>query len=100
MSELTPLAIAAAFVFWGFAWRWVFKKKSQERAVGLQEWRQDLVDQRLNRQKRDAVARIESIKEQLTPAYRLRLQQSLAQWEAHLDSLEDDGVYAIAKGGE
>ena len=24
MSELTPLAIIAAFVFWWFAWRWVF----------------------------------------------------------------------------
>jgi hypothetical protein len=100
MSELTPLAIMAASVFWWFAWRWVFKKKRQERVISRQEWRQDIVDERLNRQKRDAVARIESIKEQLTPAYRLKLQQSLAQWEAHLDSLEDDGVYAIVKGGE
>ena len=66
----------------------------------LKEWRQEIVDQRLTRQKKDAALRIESIKEQLTPAYRLKLQQSLAQWEAHLDSLEDDGVYALAKGGE
>ena len=72
----------------------------RERVLYLKEWRQEIVDQRLNRQKRDARARIASINEQLTPEYRLKLQQSLAQWEAHLDSLEDDGVYAISKGAE
>ena len=69
----------------------------REKVLYLKAWRQEIVDHRLARQIRDAKQRIESINEQLTPAYRLKLQQSLAQWEAHLDSLEDDGVYAIPK---
>ena len=55
---------------------------------------------RLDRAIRDAETRIASIKKQLTPEYRLKLSQSLAQWEAHLDALEDSGGYAIPKGHE
>jgi len=75
-------------------------RKLRSQVLHLKAWRQEIIDHRLARQIKDAKLRIANIQEQLTPAHRLRLQQSLAQWEAHLDSLEDDGVYAITKGTE
>lgn len=62
--------------------------------------RRELEAYKLKRAKKDAEERIATFKERLTPEYRLRMSQSLAQWEAHLDALEDDGGYAIPKGEE
>jgi hypothetical protein len=47
-----------------------------------------------------AAENVAALKEKLTPGYRLMLSQRLAQWEAHVDSLETDGTYAIPKGQE
>jgi hypothetical protein len=54
----------------------------------------------LSRKINDAEERIASLKERLTPGYRLNLTYQLAKWEAHLDSLEDCGDYAVQKGQE
>lgn len=55
---------------------------------------------RLDRAKRDAAERVAILKDRLSPGYRLTQSQALAQWEAHVDALEDDGGYAIPKGRE
>lgn len=64
------------------------------------EARRNLDAHLLETRKRMAAENVARLKEQLTPGYRLNQQRALAQWEAHVDSLEDDGVYAIAKGRE
>jgi hypothetical protein len=78
------------------------RRARNARAIAIRniENQRHLDNHRLNRAVRDAKVRVEAIRKQLEPAHRLRLQQQLAQWEAHLDSLEDDGVYAITKGQE
>jgi hypothetical protein len=60
----------------------------------------NLAAYRLGRAKRDAAERVATLKDRLSPEYRLRQSQALAQWEAHVDALEDDGGYAIPKGSE
>ena len=48
----------------------------REKVLYLKAWRQEILDHRLARQISDAKQRIESINEQLTPAYRLKLHRA------------------------
>lgn len=43
---------------------------------------------------------VDHITYQLSPAFRQAKTEALAKWQAHLDSLIDDGVPAILKGDE
>lgn len=61
------------------------------------EARKALAASRLARAKREAAANIDILQHRLSPEYRLRMQESLAHWEAIRDSLEDDGVAAEPK---
>lgn len=87
---------------WPSFWLAVFRPREYE--LQMQEAnavsRQWADNQRIRINRRVAVAQIERLRHELSPERRLELQQALATWEAHLDSLEDDGVYAIPKGHE
>lgn len=83
---------------WGISTR----KARRLRAMVTQTiaMRRNLDERLLEKRKRMAAENVARLKEQLSPGYRINLQRALAQWEAHVDSLEDDGVYAIPKGRE
>lgn len=68
--------------------------------ISTRQARRNLEAHQLATRKRMAAENVASLKERLTPGYRLMLSQRLAQWEAHVDSLEDSGGYAIPKGQE
>lgn len=83
---------------WGISTRRARKLRAQvTRTIAA---RRNLAAYRLDKAKRDAAERVAILKDRLSPEYRLRQSQALAQWEAHVDSLEDDGGYAIPKGQE
>lgn len=60
-----------------------------------------LVDERaLHMQIKQAEGRVARLTHELSPETRQTNTESLAKWQAHLDSLRDDGVPAIQKGDE
>lgn len=87
---------------WPPLWLSLFRPREYDRRAAIAEgvsrqWRESEM-RRLNL--RRASEQVLRLRYELSPEWRLELQQALAQWEAHLDSLDDDGVYAIPKGQE
>lgn len=87
---------------WPSFWLAVFRPRKYEQLMAQaneasRKWADEQFDRIHRRRAREQVARL---RHELSPERRLELQKALAQWEAHLDSLDDDGVYAIPKGHE
>lgn len=83
-------------------WLAMFKPRQYERDVA--EWQREREAEndayRLAQNLRIARREIALLTKALSPQTRLIKEQALAQWQAHLLSLEDDGVFAIPKGQE
>lgn len=75
-------------------------RKLRAIVLRIREARRNLDAHQLETRKRLAAENVATLKERLTPGYRINQERALAQWEAHVDSLEDDGCYAIPKGHE
>ena len=81
------------------AWRLAFMRRAKADAyiaAEVAEGEARLLAQRI----RTARKQVAYFTEIMSPEYRQAQSQWLAQWQARLDSLEDDGVPAILDGDE
>jgi len=87
---------------WPSFWLAVFRPREYDLRMAEADAvsRQWADKQRGSINRRVAETQITRLRHELSPERRVQLQQALAQWEAHLESLDDDGVYAIPKGHE
>jgi len=81
-------------------WLHIFRPKQAKamQEAWLDQHERAIMRSRFRRYLREAKGHIARLEHLLEPERRVEWQAELAQWQAHLDSLETDGVYAIPKG--